>query len=89
MAAGELPGPYVAEVFAYELGCMELMSRASSEPGASPEMMVEFHHAPDELLGPLSELKMPPLDLPSGIYRTRVRWQEEQFRVEVIDDVQT
>lgn len=89
LSAGNLSIPYLEEVFAYELACMEL-TRQARNPAQNPivteaEVIVDFQHSPDDLLPPLSQLTPPPADLPKGNYRARVRLIDDQFKVELIE----
>jgi len=85
LAVGEIDLPYVGDVFAYELACMELTRQSRESVDAEGEAMVEFHCDPDALLPPLSRLQAPPVGLAKGFYRTRVRLRDDQFEFEVIE----
>ena len=86
LAQGELAIEYLAEIFGYELACLELARRMrmQTDAEAAPEAIVEFQHAPDELLPPLSRLAAPPPGLPSGSYRARVRLEGDRFALEAL-----
>ncbi len=84
IAAGELSIPYLDEVFAYELACMELV-RQARDPSASPDdVIVNFQHSPEALLPPLSQLQPPPAELPISPCRAKVVWKDERFGVEIL-----
>jgi hypothetical protein len=89
LAESNLSIPYLEEIFAYELACMELtrqardLARNQTDTGA--ELIVDFQHSPDDLLPPLSQLTAPPAGLPEGNYRARVRLIEDLFKVELVD----
>jgi len=46
--------------------------------------VVEFLHAPDEMLPPLSARTTAPAGLPTGAYLARVKLQEGQFKLELL-----
>jgi hypothetical protein len=48
------------------------------------EAIVEFRHAPDALLTPLSRQVLPPSGLPSQAFPTRVRLSEAGFELEPV-----
>ena len=86
LAQSNLSIPYLEEIFAYELACMELTRQARNQTrnqtGADAEVIVDFQHSPDDLLPSLSQLTLPPAGLPEGNYRARVRLIDDQFEVE-------
>ncbi|MBZ5728893.1 MAG: hypothetical protein LAP87_28425 [Acidobacteriia bacterium] len=86
MAAGELSIEYLAEIFAYEMVCREMARRMRSHtgPAGGVEAIVEFQHAPDDLLPPLSRLTAPPAGLPPSPCRVRVELRDGRFEVEVL-----
>ena len=84
MAAGELVIEYLDEIFAYEMACLGLVERMRSDPTDEVTALVEFEHSPDDLLPPLSQLKLPPSGLRAGSYPARVRLQGELFKVELL-----
>jgi hypothetical protein len=86
IAKGELRAEYVDEVFAYECACWELAQQLRSQSHGDKEIdaVVEFKHAPDLLLPPLSEMVAPPPGLPTGVYRVRIVLRGTQFDVEMI-----
>jgi hypothetical protein len=85
IAAGKLTVLYLEEIFAYELACMELTRRSLNQNGPNAEIIVNFHHSPDDLLLPLSQLLAPPDQLPTGAFAARVRLIDDQFRVELLN----
>ncbi len=87
-AEGELPIEYLDEIFAYELACREMAHRMriQTSPESPIEVVVEFQHAPDALLPPLSQLATPPAGLPRGHYRARIQLQDGSFNVEMLPD---
>ena len=85
LAADDLSIPYLEEIFAYELACIELTRQARNQASAEAELIVDFQHSPDDLLPPLSQLMAPPSGLPEGNYRARVRLTDDQFKVELIE----
>ena len=89
LAESNLSIPYLEEIFAYELACMELIRQARNpardQTVADAQLIVDFQHSPDDLLPPLSQLTAPPAGLPEGNYRARVRLIGDQFKVELID----
>jgi hypothetical protein len=86
MAAGDLPIEYLDEIFAYESLCADLARRMrnQTDPGQEFDALVEFHHPPDLLLPPLSELKAPPAGLPRGLYRALLTLRGTRFDVEML-----
>ncbi len=87
-AAGEFAIEYLDEIFAYELACREMAHRIRNQAGPerAVEAVVEFQHAPDALLPPLSRLAMPPAGLPPSSCRARIRLQDGRFNVEMLPD---
>jgi hypothetical protein len=83
---GELPVEYLAEIFAYEMARRDLAIRLEMSTGADAvlEAIVEFQHAPDQLLPPLSRLLAPPAGLPCGVFQARVRLREAGFEVDFL-----
>jgi hypothetical protein len=85
LAAGTLTGEYLEEVFRYETACWGLAQWLRRADGADPpSATVEFSHAPDLLLEPLSRLVAPPPGLPRGKYLVEVRLENSDFSVEVL-----
>ena len=88
LAENNLSIPYLEEIFAYELACMELTHQARNparnQTAANAGVIVDFQHSPDDLLPPLSQLTAPASGLPEGNYRARVRLIDDQFKVELI-----
>ena len=80
---GELAGPYLAEVLAYECLCWELTGRAGFSGDAAEAVMV-FDHCPNDLLPPLSRLSEPPAGLLPGRYPAKVRLVNDLFEVELL-----
>jgi hypothetical protein len=83
VSGGELAVDYFCEVFTYELTCRDLAIRLETCADADSvlEAVVEFRHAPDELLAPLSRHAAPPSGLPCGAFPTRVRLSEVGLEV--------
>jgi hypothetical protein len=81
---GELVVEYLSDIFTYERTCRDLAIQLETGAGADSvlEAMVEFRHAPDELLAPLGRHVAPPSGLPSGVFPTRVRLSEEGLEVD-------
>ena len=84
LATGNLSIPYLEEIFAYELACMELTRQARNQTATNAEVIIDFQHSPADLLPPLSQLMPPPTGLPEGNYHARVRLIDDQFKVELI-----
>jgi hypothetical protein len=86
VSQGELAVDYLCEVFTYELACRDLAIRleTSDEANSVVEAVVEFRHAPDALLAPLSHRVAPPSGLPSGVFPTRIRLSEGGFEVDPV-----
>lgn len=84
--SGEIQIEYLAEIFEYECRCAELARRMRDKDGAEDEddTIIEFHHPPDLLLGPLSENQLPAPGLPSGLYRARLFLRNDQIEVEML-----
>src|SRR5215813_13741020 len=86
MAEGELSMAYLDEIFAYERACWELAQQMRNQTNPDHEInaIIEFHHPPDLLLPPLSELTAPPAGLPGGVYRARLTLRGTRFDVEML-----
>ncbi len=83
----ELSGEYLEEIFQYEEVCWQLAQQLRRQPigPGRREAVVEFRHAPEQLLPPLSRLTAPPPSLPTGTYRVRIRLDRSRhFGVDVI-----
>jgi hypothetical protein len=80
---GGLAVDYLCEIFSYELACRDLALRldACADADTVLEAIVEFRHAPDALLTPLSRRFVPPSGLPSGVFPTRLRLSEDGLEV--------
>ncbi len=87
-AAGVISIEYLDEIFAYELACREMAQRARIQTGPEEplEVVVEFQHAPDALLPPLSRLTAPPSGLARGSYRARIQLRNGSFDVKMLAD---
>ncbi len=87
-AAGELVIEYLDEIFAYEIVCRDMAHRIRAQigPECPVEAVVDFQHAPDALLPPLSRLVAPPAGLPRGCYRARIHLQGGKFEVQMISE---
>ena len=86
LSNSELSIPYLEEIFAYECRCWELAQemRNQTELDHEVDAIIEFHHPPDLLLPPLSEMTAPPAGLPTGVYRARLTLRRNRFHVEMI-----
>lgn len=86
MSNNELSIPYLDEIFGYECVCWELAKelRSQTDPDHEASAIVEFHHSPDLLLLPLSEMKAPPDGLPEAVYRAKLTLRGSRFDVEMI-----
>lgn len=86
LATRELSVPYLEDVFAYECLCWELAQQMRNQTNPDREVgdVIEFHHPPDSLLLPLSQMNAPPAGLPGGIYRARVSLRGTRFDVEML-----
>ena len=84
VSQGDLAVEYLAEIFNYELACYDLARRfeACADADSVFEAIIEFRHAPDELLGPLTRHVVPPSGLPSGVFPARLRLSERGLEVE-------
>jgi hypothetical protein len=78
--------PYLDDVFNYECLCWQMAQQMRNQTDLDHEVeaIVEFHHPPDLLLEPLSELTAPPSGLPAGIFRARLILRGTRFHVETI-----
>jgi hypothetical protein len=87
-AEDEFPIEYLDEIFAYELACQEMANKMRTQTGPENpiEVVVDFQHAPDALLPPLSRLAAPPAGLPLGVYRARIQLRDGNFEVEMLSD---
>jgi hypothetical protein len=83
MSRNELAVEYLCEIFSYELTCRDLAIRleTSADGDSVIEAAVEFRHAPDQLLAPLSRGVAPPSGLPCGVFPTRLRLSEDGLEV--------
>jgi hypothetical protein len=86
ISRNELAVEYLSEIFVYELTCRDLEIRVETcgDTNSVFEAIVEFRHAPDELLGPLNNHAAPPPGLPSGIFPARLRMSEAGFEMSVL-----
>ena len=84
LSQGELAVDYLCEIFSYELTCRDLAIQLETCADADTvlEAVVEFRHAPDELLAPLSRHVAPPAGLPCGVFPTRLRLSERGLEVD-------
>jgi hypothetical protein len=75
---------YLEDVFTYELRCWELAlkMREHGHPLREHSAEVEFHHAPELLLPPLSNLQAPPPGISKGQYRVRLILRGTRIAVE-------
>lgn len=64
---GEIRDPYLADVITFERTCTKL--RFFPEPSVQ---VVTFRHDPEVLLSALSQRKMPPADITSGIFHLAI-----------------
>jgi hypothetical protein len=83
IASSALTVEYLPEILAYEQTCLDLTNHSwlETSPAVSAERLVEFQHAPDDLLPPLARLTAPPPGLPIGSYPSRVTLRNKRFEV--------
>ncbi len=62
IASSELMVEYLPEILTYEKTCLDLTNHSwlQTNPDVRLEGLVEFQHAPDDLLPPLAQLTAPP-----------------------------